>query len=180
MTTDTEEKTCVARRICESGSWQDLVAFAQEWHAENPADYRALYYLGLGFSGNNQFAEAEAVYRRALALNSSDARLWNNLAGLLYEKLKRHAEGIGCMKQALNLDPDHKLGWSNLATMLSRLGQHDKALAFADRAIALDPELVEAHLHKGQAALALGKMEVVKEVCRTLATLEPEKFRRAR
>jgi tetratricopeptide (TPR) repeat protein len=180
MTADTEEKARVARRICESGSWRDLLVFAQQWHEEKPADYKALYYLGLGFSGSNQFAEAEAAYRRALALNSSDARVWNNLAGLLYENLKRHAEGIGCMKQSLKIDPDHKLGWSNLATMLGRLGQHDKAMVFADQAIALDPKLVEAHLHKGRAALALGKMDVVKEVCHTLASIEPEKFRRAR
>ena len=180
MTPDTEEQAEVAHRMCENGLWRDLLVFAQQWHEENPADHKALYYLGLGFSGSNQFAQAEAAYRRALALNSSDASVWNNLAGLLYENLQRHAEGIGCMKQSLNIDPDHKLGWSNLATMLGRLGLYDKAMVFADRAIALDPKLVEAHLHKGRAALALGKMDVVKEVCHTLASIEPEKFRRAR
>jgi tetratricopeptide (TPR) repeat protein len=180
MTPNTEEKAKVARRFCENGLWRELLAFAQKWHEEKPADYEALYYLGLGFSGNNQFANAEAAYRRALALNSSDVRVWNNLARLLYENLQRHAEGIGCMKYSLKIDPDHKLGWSNLANMLGRLGQHAKAMAFADQAIALDPKLVEAHLHKGWAALALGKLDVVKEVCHTLASIEPEKFRRAR
>jgi tetratricopeptide (TPR) repeat protein len=64
--------------------------------------------------------------------------------------------------------------------MVGRLGQHDKAMACADRAIALDPKLVEAYLHKGAAARALKKMDVVKEVCNKLATIEPDNFRRAR
>ena len=64
--------------------------------------------------------------------------------------------------------------------MVGRLGQHDKAMAYADRAIALDPKLVEAYLHKATAARALKKMDIVKEVCNKLAAIEPENFRRAR
>jgi tetratricopeptide (TPR) repeat protein len=78
------------------------------------------------------------------------------------------------------MDPHNKLSWANLATMAGRLGHHDKALEYADRAIALDPEMVEAYLHKGAAAKALGKREIVREVCHKLASIKPEKFRRAR
>ena len=61
-----------------------------------------------------------------------------------------------------------------------RMGRHHQALAYADRAIALDPKLVEAYLHKATAARALGKTEVIQEVCQVLATLAPEHFCRAR
>ena len=81
---------------------------------------------------------------------------------------------------ALKLDPDHKLGWANLAYMVGRLGHHHHAIAFADRALALDEHLVEAYLHKGAAARALGKNEVLREVCSALSAIPPEKFRRAR
>ena len=64
--------------------------------------------------------------------------------------------------------------------MVGRMGQHGKAMAYADRAIALDPKFVEAYLHKGAAARALGKKSVLKEVCLALASIEPDKFRRAR
>jgi len=166
--------------MCERGLWQELLAFAQGWHKENPADYQALFYLGLGLSGSNRFAEAETAYRRALALDATDARVWNNLAGILYERLNRRAEGIRCMEQALKINPDNKTGWSNLAAMVGQLGHHDQAMAYADRAIALDPKLVEAQLHKGAAAVMLKRVDVVKEVCRALAAIEPEHFRRAR
>ena len=175
-----EEKVGAARALCEQGRWPEVLAFAQKWRVENPADYQALYYAGLGFGGTGQFAEAEAAYRLALTMDTSDFKVWNNLAGLLYEKMRREAEGIRCMEQALKVDPASKLGWSNLASMVGRMGRHDQALEYAGRAIALDPKFVEAYLHKAAAARVLGKKEIVQEVCTTLAVIEPEKFRRAR
>ena len=175
-----KNKVKIARGMCEKGLWPEVLAFAQKWREKDPSDYQALYYIGLGLSGMGQFAMAETAYRDALALETTDARVWNNLGGLLYEKLRRPSEGIRCLEQGLKMDPHNKLAWSNLATMAGRMGRHHKALEYADRAIALDSKLVEAYLHKATAAKALKKMDVVKEVCHKLATIEPENFRRTR
>jgi len=180
MFSNPDKKADQARELCEKGAWSKVLAFAQKWREEDPSDHRALYYIGLGLCGLGQFAQAEAAYRHALTINPTDARVWNNLAGLLYEKLQRPAEGVRCLERALKINPDHKQSWSNLATMVGRLGRHQQALVCADRAIALDPKLVEAHLHKATAARALGKMDVVREVCQALASLDPEHFRRSR
>jgi len=180
MKSNTDEKVGKARELCEQGLWSKVLAFAQKWREEHPGDHRALYYIGLGLNGMGQFPEAEAAYRHALTMEPTDIKVWNNLAGLLYERLRRPAEGIRCLEQALKINPAHKIAWANLATMVGRLGRHQHALEYADRAIALDPKLVEAYLHKASAAKALGKTEVVREVCHTLATFEPENFRRAR
>ena len=180
MEPDSEGKVRIARELCEQGLWPDVLAFAQEWREKEPADYRALYYIGLGLSGMRQFPAAEAAYRSALTLEPTDVKVWNNLAGILYENLQRPVEAIRCLEQSLKMDPYDKLCWSNLATMVGQLGQHDKAMAYADRAIALDAEFIEAYLHKGAAAKALGKTEIVQEVCHKLASIKPEKFRRAR
>jgi len=173
-----KENGKIARVMCEKRLWSAVLAFAQSWREKDPSDYQALYYIGLGLSGTGQFAMAETAYRHALALETTDARVWNNLGGLLYEKLQRPNEGIRCLEQGLKMDPHNKLAWSNLATMAGRLGRHHKALEYADRALALDPKLVEAYLHKATAAKALKKMDVVQEICHKLATIEPEKFRR--
>ena len=175
-----KNKDKIAHGMCEKESWPAVLAFAQKWREKDPSDYQALYYIGLGLSGMGQFAMAETAYRNALALETTDARVWNNLGGLLCEKLRRPSEGIRCLEQGLKMDPHNKLAWSNLATMAGRIGQHHKALEYADRAIALDPKLVEAYLHKATAAKALKKMDVVKEICQKLGTIEPEKFRRGR
>ena len=175
-----EEKVQAARRLCEAGEWLELIDLARAWQEKKPGDYKAFYYLGLGHSGLGQNLQAQTAYRRALALDESDPKVWSNLGGLLYEQLNRPADGIRCVEQALKLNPAHKLGWANLAYMVGRLGHHQRAIAFADRALELDSQLVEAYLHKGAAARALGKNEVLREVCGALGAIPPEKFHRAR
>jgi tetratricopeptide (TPR) repeat protein len=175
----TEEKIKTARGLCDQGLWPDVLAFAEKWRAEDPADAKALFYQGAALAAMGRFVEAENTYRRALKLDSADFKTWNNLAGILFDSLNKPMQALRCMEQALKLEPKNKLGWSNLASMVGRLGRHEKALEFAGRALALDPNLVEAHLHRAAAAKALGKTEIVREVSRALAAIETEKFRRA-
>jgi tetratricopeptide (TPR) repeat protein len=177
---DREPECHAARRLCEAGEWSELLDFARAWQQESPEDYKPFYYLALGHSGLGQYVQAETAYRRALALDESDPKVWSNLGGLLYERLNKPLDGIRCVEQSLKLNPAHKLGWANLAYMVGRLGHHQHAMAFADRALALDSLLVEAYLHKGAAARALGKNEVLREVCGALSAIPPEKFHRAR
>jgi len=169
-----------ARSLCEKNSWGELLAFARKWESENPADAKALFYQGVALASMGRFVEAETIYRRALELDSSDFKTWNNLAGILFDSLNKPAEGLRCMERATKIEPQNKLGWANLASMAGRLGRHERALEFAGRALALDPECVEANLHKAAAAKALGKMDLVKEASERLAMIEAEKFRRAR
>jgi tetratricopeptide (TPR) repeat protein len=176
---NSEEKSTHARALCEKSSWPDVLDFAKKWRAENPADHKALFYMGLGFSGLGQFVQAETAYRQALAMDATDPKVWNNLAKILFENLKRPTDAILCIEKILTLDPSNKLGWSNLAVMVGEMGFHEKAMIYADRAITIDPKFIEAYLHKAAAARALGKMEIVKEVSDKLAAIEPERFRRA-
>jgi len=178
MSALSENKIQAARTLCDKGLWPDVLAFAQKWHAENPADAKALFFQGVALAAAGRFVEAETTYRRALKLDDTDFKAWNNLAGVLFDSLDKPMDAIRCMEQALKLEPQNKLGWSNLASMVGRLGRHEKALEFADRALALDPKMVEAHLHRAAAAKTLGKMEIVRETSEKLAAIEADKFRR--
>ena len=171
MVITAEEKIRQARALCEQGLWDEVLAYAWKWQAECPDDPKALFYAGLGHAGMGQFHQAETAYRQALKLDDTDAKVCNNLGP---------QDVVHCIEQTLKLSPGNKLGWANLAAMVGRLGMHEKAITCAERAIALDPHLIEAHLYKAAAARALGKTEIVREVCETLATFEPEKFQRAR
>jgi len=178
MEPHTEERARNAGELCEKGLWREALAFARKWRDENATDYQAHYYLGRSLTGLRKFSQAEQAYRRALAINPTDFEVWNGLAELLYRNLRRPADGVQCLEQALKINPQHKLGWLKLATLNGRMGYHDKALRCAEQAVALDRKLVEAHLSRAAAARALGKMDIVQEVCRELGTLEPENFRR--
>jgi tetratricopeptide (TPR) repeat protein len=177
---DRDEKIRTARELCEANLWEQLLQFTYEWHLDAPDDAKALFYHGIGMATTGRFIEAETTYRLALEKNPKDFKIWNNLAGILFEAMNRPMDAVRCMEQAMNLDPQNKLGWSNLASMTGQMSRHEKAMEFAERALALDPQMVEAHLHRAAAARALDKMEIVKEICETLATIDAEKFRRAR
>ena len=178
MSALSENKIQAARTLCDKGLWPDVLAFAQKWHAENPADAKALFFQGVALAAAGRFVEAETTYRRALKLDDTDFKAWNNLAGVLFDSLDKPMDAIRCMEQALKLEPQNKLGWSNLANLAGRLGKHDQALECAQRALALDPHMVEAQLHRARAAQALGKTEILRSANETLATLPPERFRR--
>jgi len=180
MTSGSEGKVEAVRGLCDQGAWPDVLTFAKKWQEENPAEAKAVFYQGVALAATGRFAEAETAYRRALKLDSSDFKTWNNLAGILFDSLNKPMDALRCMEEAMKFEPQNQLGWSNLASMVGRLGRHEKALEFAGRALALDPQMVEALLHKAAAAKALGKTEIVQEVSRALAAIESGKFRRAR
>jgi tetratricopeptide (TPR) repeat protein len=173
-----EEKIKTARELCEKAAWPELLRFTQDWHAENPHDAKALFYRGGALAASGRFVEAETIYRLALEKEPSDFKAWNNLAGILFDSLKKPMAALRCMDQAMKLEPQNKLGWSNLASMVGRLGRHEKALEYADRALMLDPQMVEALLHKAAAARALGKTDIVREISEMLATVDAGRFQR--
>jgi tetratricopeptide (TPR) repeat protein len=174
------DKVAQVRALCEKALWPDVLAFAQKWQAENPADAKAWFYLGVAHTAMGRLVEAEANYRRALLLDAEDFKTWNNLAALLFDVLNRPIEGAQCLVQALQIDPGNRLGWANLASMNGQLGRHAQALECAERALALDPQMVEAQLHRARAAQILGRPEVVRAASEALARLPLEKFRRVR
>lgn len=174
-----ENPVAHARGLCESGSWRELLTFAQQWHLESPDDSKPLFYQGIALAVTGRFVEAETAYRRTVNLDPSEARAWNNLGAILFEALKRRDEGIQCLMHSLKLDPGNKLGWANLASMHGQMGRHQQALDCAERALALDPDMIEAQLHRGRAAQMLGNKELLRAVCEHLAQLPPKKFRRA-
>jgi len=172
-------RTQAAREFCKNGAWTELLAFADEWRSVSPDDAKAPFFRGVALAALGRYMEAETMYREALEKEPRDFKAWNNLAGILFESMSRPIDAIRCMEQAMKVEPHNKLGWANLASMVGQLGRHEKALEFANRALALDPHMVEAHLHKAAAARALGKAEIVKEVSQALASLQADKFKRS-
>jgi len=165
-----------ARALCEQGLWPDVLALAQKWETERPDAAKAFFYQGVALAALGKHQDAETAYYRALALEENDFKTWNNLAALLFDALNQPEEGAKCLARALQIEPQNQLGWANLASMNGQLNRHAQALACAERALALDPEMVAAQLHRARAAQALCKPEIVRAVSEALAKLPPEKF----
>jgi tetratricopeptide (TPR) repeat protein len=174
------DRAALARALCDRGRWPEVLEFAQKWSAENAAEAKAFFYQGIAFAAMGRLAEAETAYRRSLALDEKSSKAWNNLATLLFGPMNRPVEGAKCLAQALKVDPSNHLGWANLASMNGQLGRHVEARVCAERALELEPQMVEAHLHRARAAQMLGQTEIVQAATAALANLPPEKFKRTR
>ncbi len=68
---------------------------------------RAYYYLGNMFFFNNQYKEAEAIYKRGIQKNASFADLFFNLA-VVYIKQNRNSEALKMLLKTVELNPEHK------------------------------------------------------------------------
>jgi tetratricopeptide (TPR) repeat protein len=74
-----------------------------------------------------RFADAEAVYRKALEAHGPDALLLFNL-GVLLEDMKRKPEAIEAYQAALNVNPMMADGHYNLALLCEELGKAQQAI----------------------------------------------------
>jgi cytochrome c-type biogenesis protein CcmH/NrfG len=100
---------------------------------ENPQDAGPLAELARLRAGQNDFAGALELFRKAGTLEPWNAAIRGNAAQVL-SALERHPEAIAEAEQALRLDPERPGTWDAYARLLSRAGRTADAQAAAARA----------------------------------------------
>ncbi len=95
-------------------------------------------------------AEAERLYRAALAANSQNADAWA-LLGVVLEARGEAAQAIACINQALQIDPHAALFHFYLGNALMTAGDAKQAAAAFRQTIALQPNMPQAHYNLGNA-----------------------------
>lgn len=106
---------------------------------------------------SNAFAEAESCYLDYLGLAPRDAQARAAYAGLLSAQ-GRLAESIENYRRVLEESPEFAEAASNLALALGVCGEFEEAEGWLERAIALKPGLLAAHLNLGAMQQELGKL----------------------
>ena len=98
-----------------------------------------LYSLGTDFIEKLDMAkEAEAAYKKAIALDEKWAYPWNGLGNVL-QYLGRHKEAEEAYRKAIVLDEKFAYPWNGLGALLQdHLGRHKEAEAAYRKAISLD------------------------------------------
>ncbi len=94
---------------------------------------------------------------------------------------ERHQEMIVRLcKRAVELDPSYAAPWATMAIaqwdMHRRSASPDDGQDAASRAIAIDPNLADAHAALGAAYQGQGQYEIGLEACRTALRLDPESY----
>ena len=94
------------------------------------------------------FAQAEALYRRALELDGKQFQVLSML-GILQAQRGNYPDAEQVLRKALKLNPDDAGSQFNYGNVLLGLQRFDGALAAFDKALRLNPRLAEAHLNRG-------------------------------
>lgn len=102
-----------------------------------------LYAEANGLASDGLAAEAEAAYRRTLALNPRFAEAHNNLGNVL-RVLGRAEEAVAAYREALACGLDHPLVHYNLASALKAAGDTALAERHFRRALVEEPAYAEA------------------------------------
>ncbi len=147
------------------GRPEDALA-AWERSLEIEPTYGTCSNLGLIYSGENRFPEAVEMYRRALAMNDRDYRIWINLASALWHIPGAQDEMIAAYRQAvkraerqLTINPRDTDVLSHLADCYAHLGERNRALLFMQQALTLAPDDVEIMGNAGIVYERLGERD---------------------
>lgn len=119
-------------------------------------------------------ADAAALYRKLLAADPTNADAMH-LLGTLMAQSGDPTEAEQLIGSALRIKDDAALIWSNHGNALGMLGRREEAIASYDRALALEPDLIEAIYSRcglligmGRAAQALTDLDSVLD-CKSMA-----------
>ncbi|HEX4794037.1 MAG TPA: tetratricopeptide repeat protein [Humisphaera sp.] len=97
---------------------------------------------------SGRYADAEAAYRKVLALRSDVAEVHHNLGCVLHAQ-GRLDEAAECYRRAMALKENYADAHSNLANIFRARGRPDEAAKHYERALALRPDCAEFHNNIG-------------------------------
>jgi adenylate cyclase len=127
------------------------IASAYQWTREATTEALRQYYKAI---------ELDPKFAMAYALAAS-CYTWQKLNGWVTDSVSEMAETSRLVEQATRLSQDDAqvLGWSG-AALAAVVGQVDEAVALIDRALRLNPNLMDAWLSSGFARGVIGNWEV--------------------
>ena len=115
-------------------------------------------------------AQAEEIYRNALAAHPQDATLISQL-GDLKADMGDVAGALELLRRAVALAPEDAAAWLRLGIVLDRHGHHEEALAVGKKTIALAPDHRLGRLVIARNLNALGHIEEAAAEYRRLIAL---------
>lgn len=101
---------------------------------------------------NNKEAAADNLYK-SVQIEDSTAILKNNKAVDIYLKSNGNIDSlrkaIDLLDEALNIDPNYAIAYTNKAQYLSVLGEYDEVMVVIDQALKVRPDDPQLHFIKG-------------------------------
>jgi tetratricopeptide (TPR) repeat protein len=133
-------------------------------HLQTPQKIIELMHeLAVGCVSKKKLAGAQAYFEKIIEI--SDSEVIKSFCFLSIGQIKENQEDIAAAvdwyRRAFRMQPGSDGTWyflyNNLGYCLNRLGQHEEAMAYCEKAISLDPDRHNAHKNLGVALEGLGR-----------------------
>ncbi len=129
-------------------------------------------HLGAVYATLEQYAPAEASFRRALACNPADAQAHYNLAALL-GRIDRKLEAIDSYRESARLNPQFAEAHFNLGNLLRDLNRLPEAEAAYTAAVAVRPDYVKALSSLAATQSIRGNFDKTEPLWRRIIEVDP-------
>lgn len=143
---------------------------AQRFKPDNAA---ALVTAANHLSLNQQFAEAEAVLRKSLDIDSNQSAAWFNL-GFLLQKRDEHEQALAAFDQAIRHHDRLDRAHYGRALSLMALERNQEAKAALQRTVDLQPMSPYGYYHLAVLQFKMGDEKAYKKITRKLGSFEPK------
>lgn len=152
-----------------SGQAAEATRHAERWLKEQPRDLAFPFYLGSRAMAAKDWARAEALFRRIVELRPDHVLALNNLAWLAGEQGK--PEAVALAERAVQAAPNQPAILDTLALLLSKKGEHARALELQKRVVALQPDAPLFKFNLAKVQLAAGDKAEARRLLDELAAL---------
>ena len=149
-------------------------AALNEFSEDAPVRWWLLYSRGITFERLDQWEEAEADFRAALALNPENPSILNYLGYSLVDRGFKYDEALGMIETAVDLRPDSGAIIDSLAWVYYKLGRFEDAVEPMVRAAELEPNDPVISDHLGDIYWMVGRETEAKFQWRRALSFEPE------
>lgn len=111
------------------------------------------------YSKTGRFDSAYYIYRYIQKFKDYDGpQLWNNIGHCLAER-ERSQDAVSFFHRALQKEPENTVALANLASVYCKNGDPERAIAYAEQALKIDPDNKEAKWNGALAMLKLKRWE---------------------
>ncbi len=134
---------------------------------------KALFLKGVEELQLGNWGHAERALRNSLKILPLRISTLTNLIGALIAQ-EKYAEAWRFVNQALPLDPNNALLYTNIGILHYSEHNLESALLYLNKAIRMDPENSAAHLNKGKVLRSLNDIDGALEHLRASVRLDPD------
>jgi Flp pilus assembly protein TadD len=152
--------------------WENSRACYTNTLKENPNSWYANNNLGTLALDVGDYGQAEALFRKAIALRPDFPEANNNL-GLALAGAGRKREAFEAYKKAIEVAPGRPEPYGNLANLYRGLGMRQEAIDFYNQAVRRDPYRASLYDSLGSAYLEAGRDDEARQAFERAVEIDP-------